>query len=41
MHLTFMNFYLNRKDNISKDHRFSLEQEQKDKFKFVPKINKT
>lgn len=38
MHLTFMKFYLNRKDNISQGYRQSLEAQEFNKFKFTPEI---
>ena len=34
MHLTFMSFFLNRKDNISKGYRMNLEQQENEKFNY-------
>ena len=36
MHLTFMSFFLNRKDNISRGYRQTLEQQEQDRYKFSP-----
>ena len=36
-----MSLFLNRKDNISKGYRVTLELEQKERFGFSPRIEKT
>jgi len=38
IHLTFMSFYLNRKDNISRGYRQHLERQEENKFNFTPQI---
>jgi hypothetical protein len=38
IHLTFMSFYLNRKDNISRSYRQTLEHQEENKFNFTPQI---
>ena len=39
LHLSFMAFFLNRKDNISKNHRHSLERKEDEKFNYAPNIS--
>ena len=41
MHLTFMTFFLNRKDNISRGYRQNLQEQEDSKFKYSPSISHT
>ena len=41
MHLTFMSFFLNRKDNISRSYRQNLQDQEEAKFKYSPSISHT
>ena len=36
LHLTFMSFFLNRKDNISKAHRQSAAKKESERYGFTP-----
>ena len=41
LHLTFMSLFLNRKDSVSRGHRYSLERHENEKFKYAPDISLT